>query len=406
MKTPVISILMALNALLFIIIGCDPIENGPRRSDTTGGTADRITGDGMQRHLYVSGISYPEGYDWRRDTAYGHVACNIFLMRDGKVTCQVTAGGNTGVAAAPDRHHIIDGHLYTEHTDKNQTVIQRDGKEILRYQGTESMRGMLTDNGKLLTLGQNTRGNGFSLRRNGKILFESEDGVILGSFSDKAYSASGALYFDEGRVCFSYFREKDGRRTWHFVEDGEDTPLQADGVSEIFDMRTMMGDRYAVAKLSNGAVPVLLSSSGKSDFSKSLRYHSAKDYRLSLSDGMVFFTGEYRNGQGTELTGFWGTDGLLASIVNDCRRFRYRDGRLEFLRTSCGKVISATYEGDTSFITGEWRAMTPQCLCWAEDGPVVALTAISGNESPAIWRGGTYTEVEVNGFLTGAAMGN
>ena len=85
MKTSLISMLMVLNTVLFILIGCDPLENGLRRSDTTTGTAERVTDDGEPKHLYVSGISYPEGYDWRRDTAYGRVECNIFLMRDGEV---------------------------------------------------------------------------------------------------------------------------------------------------------------------------------------------------------------------------------------------------------------------------------------------------------------------------------
>lgn len=385
---------------------CDPMENGPSRAETESGiTDDHLDGGTQKRHLYISGVSFPEGYDWRRDTAFGKVACNIFLIRDGEVVCNVPAGINGSADAAPDRHHIISGHLYTEHHEPSQTIIQRDGKEILRYRGDETMRGMLLEQGKLLTLGQNRYGHGFALRRNGKVLFSSDDGELLGSYSDKAYAESGALYDDDGTACFSYFSTREGRRSWHFVDGEEESLLDSDGLATVYDMRSMMGDHYAVAQLKGGKAPVLLGSGQASDLSEGLISSVSNDYRLGAFDGRIFIVGEHKP-YGTGTTGFWDEDGLITKIANDCRAFRYENGQFDYLKTSAGKVLSMTFKGQTSNIPGDWRLMTPQCLCWTGDGPVLALSDLWGRQHPAIWKNGSFTEVNVNGFLTGVGTGN
>lgn len=408
MKTSNRTLLLALPAIMIAIHGCDPIENGPSRSDTEMTTIEEDLGAAPAgKHLYVSGVSFPEGYDWRRDTAYGKVPCNIFLMRDGEIICRVAAGEEGHAETAPDRHHIIGGHLYTEHSDGLQTVIQRDGKEILRYKGDETIRGMLVRNGKILTLGQNRYSRGFALRSNGKIICSSGDGELLGSWSDKAYARSGALYDDNGTPCFSYFTEKDGKRTWHFVDGDEDIVLNSEGIAAVYDMRTMWKDHYAVAKMSDGRAPVVISSGGPSDLSRSLAAAASNDYRLSAWEDRIFIVGEYRSfGSTSGMTGFWDEDGLITRISNDCRSFRYMEGRLDYLKTSSGKVLSATFGGRTSPIQGDWCIMTPQCLCWTGDGPILALSDTGGKKSPAIWKDGVFDELDLNGFLTAVTTGN
>lgn len=409
MKTSTITrLFLALDMLLFCMIGCDPLENGPKRTDTEQNiTTD--TGSGSQeRHLYVSGISYPEGYDWRRDSAFGKVACNIFLMRDGEMVCSVPAGEAECAVADPDRHHIMGGHLYTEYSVNGQTVIQRDGKEILRYKGSETLKGMFIQDGKLLTLGQNRYAQGFSLRSQGKPLFTSEDGEIIGNYSDQAYAGSGALYEDEGRACFSYFTEEKGKRSWHYVEDGKDSALEYEGLSMVYDMRSFMGDRFAIVGLSGGKAPVLLSRGLPSDLSGSLQSGPANDYRLGIFEDRIFVVGKYGTGnKGGVYTGFWDEDGLITKTESDCKSFRYSLGHLDYLSVSSGKVKSATCGGVTTPVTGDWCIMTPQCLCWTENGPVLALSSTAGNTaSPALWEGGTVTEIGINGFLTGISLGN
>lgn len=393
---------------LALLSGCDPLENGPSRSETENNTIDENdTGNSQGRHLYVSGVSFPEGYDWKRDTAFGKVPCNIFLMRDGEMICKVPAGENGGAEAASDRHHIIGGHLYTEHSEPSQTVIQRDGKEILRYNGSETLRGMLIEKGKLLTLGQNRYGHGFALRRSGKVLFSSEDGEILGSYSDRAYARTGALYDDNGTACFSYFSVRDGKRSWHFVNGGEEAALEYSGISTVYDMKTMMGDHYAVAKLSDGSAPVLLGRGLPANLSGSLTASATNDYRLCLSDDRVLIVGEYRDsGLNPATTGFWDEDGLITKITGDCRTFRYKLGQLDYLKTNSGKVVSVSFNGKVSTIPGEWCVMTPQCLCWTDESPVLALSSQNGKQCPAIWKGGTLTEIDINGFLTGVTTGD
>jgi len=395
--------------LLAAMVGCDPLENGIRRSDTENNIIEDNDGDNNnEKHLYVSGVSFPKGYDWRRDTAYGKVPCNIFLMRDGEMVCSVPAGEEESATADPDGHHILGSHLFTEYSHNGQTVIQRDGKEILRYKGSETLRGMIIQDGKLLTLGQNRFGRGFTLRSQGKVLFSSDDGEILGSYSDQAYAGSGALYDDNGDACFSYFTEESGKRSWHFVENGKDSALDYDGLSTVYDMRSFMGDRFAIVRLSGGKAPVLLSNGIPNDLSGSLRSSPANDYRLGIYEDRVFVVGRYGTGSSDrDYTGFWDEDGLITKTESDCKAFRYSLGHLDYLSVSAGKVRSATFSGTTIPVQGTWCIMTPQCLCWTEEGPVLALSGTAGNmASPALWEGGTVTEIGINGFLTGVSMGN
>ena len=59
---------------------------------------------------------------------------------------------------------IREGHLYTDNLDGTETVIRRDGEELFRYPGRESLRGFLLVGGKVHTLGQNLDGDGFAYR--------------------------------------------------------------------------------------------------------------------------------------------------------------------------------------------------------------------------------------------------
>ena len=59
-----------LIGLLCAAVSCDPLMHGERRGDLGGGNARRQSGDSVGlNHIFVTGVDFPEGYDWRRDTA-------------------------------------------------------------------------------------------------------------------------------------------------------------------------------------------------------------------------------------------------------------------------------------------------------------------------------------------------
>jgi hypothetical protein len=134
------------------------------------------------KRILISGVEYPQGYDWVQDSGFGSTSAWILMFEGSQEVLRFPAGKGSIWSPDPDSHRIWDGHLYTFATAGNETVIGRDGAEILRYDGAESIRGFAVDGGHILTLGQ-TAGGGFSRRLDGKAVFSSESGLVQGSLA-------------------------------------------------------------------------------------------------------------------------------------------------------------------------------------------------------------------------------
>ena len=111
---------------------------------------------------YVTLLDYPDGYDWRADKEKGSVKCSLVVLANGIPMMRIPVGDTYEVASDPDMHRIIDGHVYTDFSTESETVIKKDGREIFRYSGRESICGMTVDSMNVHTLGQNRDGSGFS----------------------------------------------------------------------------------------------------------------------------------------------------------------------------------------------------------------------------------------------------
>ena len=57
-----------------------------------------------QDTLYVTGVEYPEGYDWVKDVEYGTVSCRLFLEKAGERIVEVPVGYSYETASDPDMH--------------------------------------------------------------------------------------------------------------------------------------------------------------------------------------------------------------------------------------------------------------------------------------------------------------
>ena len=171
------------------------------------------------KRILISGVEYPQGYDWVQDSGFGSISAWILMFEGSQEVLRFPAGKGSIWSPDPDSHRIWDGHLYTIATAGNETVIGRDGAEILRYDGAESIRGFAVDGGHILTLGQ-TAGGGFSRRLDGKAVFSSESGLVQGSL-DRGIPRSGALFQDNGHWYFTYIDK--GRL--HLVEDNAEVDI-------------------------------------------------------------------------------------------------------------------------------------------------------------------------------------
>lgn len=191
--------------------------------------------------LWFSAVRFPEDYDWQRDTAYGSVPFEIQLYRDYSPVLTLASGPDACFSPDPDRHHLLGGHLYTERTTGGQTRIGRDGNELFRVEGREFLSGLLEDGGDLYTLSRPGPDGGFTLRRNGEVLYSHPDGIPFGSLSDPAYGPTGALYLDGGEVVFC-FRARDGAILSHFqVRDAQVSRLIGILPVSVLDLRIRDG---------------------------------------------------------------------------------------------------------------------------------------------------------------------
>lgn len=205
--------------LLFLLLamGCHkslfPGEGGRRDNIDTHGDRQEYREPESIKSILVSGVEYPKGYDWVKDSDYRNTPAWILMFEGSQEVLRFPAGKGSLWNPDPDSHRIWEGHLYTFATERDETVIGRDGAEVLRYEGAESIRGFAVEGGHIITLGQK-EGGGFSRRLDGKAVFFSENGFVQGSL-DRGIPRSGALFRDNGHWYFTYIM--DGRL--HLVED-------------------------------------------------------------------------------------------------------------------------------------------------------------------------------------------
>ena len=190
----------ALFLLIFLLAACtrtplipgsprhahEPDAAYRRQSDSTGNPlADTPPGE----HVYLTAVRYPDGFNWELDTCAVEGTVWIDLYRDGQRILSIPAGDSVH----PDMHRFLHGHLYSDASTDTETVVLRDGEELFRFPGRESLRGFLVREDGIHTLGQDRDGDGFTWRVNGRELLRSETGTVLGTLDG---SGAGGLVED------------------------------------------------------------------------------------------------------------------------------------------------------------------------------------------------------------------
>ena len=290
---------------------------------------------------------------------------------------------------------IRDGHLYTDCVTESQTVVRRDGKELFRYEGRESLRGFLILDGKVHTLGQHLDREGFSYRIDGRAVWEKDEGVIVGTEDHPAFEG-GALYRDGDRICFSYVREGAGSREVHLVADGK--VVRSDVCPEalwIHDQRLIGGVLYRLEKRSAAWKDPTLVVDGKDRVPPPwYRGNSRKCQIVPAPDGVVVLG--YSRPKGTDIPMFW-VEGMGFPIVQreDVGAILYEDGLFAYVAPE----EAAVGERRIPF-PGRMRLLSRKCAVLLGGRLFLALTG-----SPDLLiAGGKETEIPVHGFLSGVRV--
>ena len=185
---------IAFIGLALLAAACirEPLFPGTPRSSHEPGTGrrDSLTTDAPPagEHVYLTAVRFPDGYDWEADTCAVDGDVWIDLYRDGQKVRSVPAGA----CVHPDMHRYLGGHLYMDWSTETETVVSRDGAELFRFEGREAVRGFLVREDGIHTLGQDRDGDGFTYRIDGRPVYRSETGAVLGG-PDAPGTPGGAL---------------------------------------------------------------------------------------------------------------------------------------------------------------------------------------------------------------------
>ena len=184
---------------------------GGRRPDSTA-TDTPLPGE----HVYLTAVRFPDGYAWDLDTCAVDGEVRIDLYRDGERVRSLPAGGSVH----PDMHRYMGGHLYLDWSTDTETIVSRDGAELFRFEGRESLRGFLVREDGVHTLGQDRDGSGFTYRIDGRILYRSETGAVLGG--PEASGTPGGAFSEAGEdVYYVCCLPSERGREFHVMRNAE-----------------------------------------------------------------------------------------------------------------------------------------------------------------------------------------
>lgn len=357
--------------------------------------------------LFVTAVAYPDGYDWRRDTARGDVRGRLLLlrMRDtpaGLANAQapfdtvlaLDAGAGRAVSLDPDRHQFAGGHLYTQCLTEAGTVWKRDGQTFLLSREREYLRGILDIGDGFYMLVQRLSGEGFVLRRNSKLLQEWASGRLHGSLGDPASGRGGALFADGGQVCFSY---EDGDGTWMLVRGREEQAVPLPRKMEhIFDLRCYDGQRYLVCRAADRKSPILFIDDRKEDWTAVIGTPAQlSGFHLYRSGGAVSVIGSLQlTYNQARYTARWQQGRLFDVRQGQCD---WLDGNAWVQRQN-GRIVGVHHAGTDYTLDGDGTLMMPACACATPDALLLALTRYGS--TPALWVNGRTIPIALNGFLT------
>ena len=184
---------------------------GGRRPDSTA-TDTPLPGE----HVYLTAVRFPDGYAWDLDTCAVDGEVRIDLYRDGERVRSLPAGASVH----PDMHRYMGGHLYLDWSTDTETIVSRDGAELFRFEGRESLRGFLVREDGVHTLGQDRDGSGFTYRIDGRILYRSETGAVLGG--PEASGTPGGAFSEAGEdVYYVCCLPSERGREFHVMRNAE-----------------------------------------------------------------------------------------------------------------------------------------------------------------------------------------
>lgn len=332
--------------------------------------------------IYICGVRVPDGYDWQKDTALGIGRGELVLLKDMKEIVSFSTGYAECVGTDPDTHHLIDGHLYTEFSTDTRTIIKRDGGTVTSFEGREFLSGLVIRDGDVYSLGRRRSGYGFTYRKNGEVLLDRQSGMVFGSFLDPSYPHTGALYEDDGSICFAYMEENTS--SVHLVVDGSDRILGRYGWNPAeCDVKMYGGQPYAAGIAGYGGIEYI-PPSGRTYVASGYVWENCC---IVPSETGMFLAGNIA-GYGRMRSAVYSIAAQSAGIYEfEDYDIRCRDGTVT--------LSPVSYQG--------YHCFSRMCLAHCGKDDYAVLSPEDGS-NPVLRKNGEDVEIGINGYLTGVEI--
>ncbi len=385
--------------LLLLSFACTPdpgLFPGRDRSRTE--EWPRIRKDGLDTDetrppdtlVYVLAVEYPESYDWERDTASGSAECRLSLYLGKEQILSLKAGAVEGISPDPDMARIRDGHLYTDFSTDTETLIKKDGVELFRYSGRESIRGFLVRGDHVHTLGQSRSGSGFSYRIDGKEIFRRDIGTVLGDGDHPGFDG-GALWEEDGRICFSFVRKETEGLTVFLVADGEvEREDRLPGTVLVHDQRRIGGVLYRVENRKGGQPNPVIVSGDRERYGLPFAGTAARKCLIYRNGKDISVTGYFRI-NGEDLPYYWIDGSWKPATPRETASIFFGEGELAILHRD-----RFLFKGQVTPLITRQRLISPRCITVTGGRLYAALTG----KPCSLYAGDFRFDYPIHGFLS------
>lgn len=352
------------------------------------------SGSDLKRTCYVTAMDYKDGYDWRKDLDRGVVKCSLVVFADGRPVMKIAVADRYETSSDPDMHRVVNGHLYTDFSTLDETVVKKDGKDIFRYPGREQIVGFCVQDEGVYTLGVSRSGNGFSCRLNGEVLLERDSGYPFHH-----------LQVVEGKACFGFCEtvlsgEKHLERYW-WAENGDVSQIAVrEDVVKVWDIASHEGKLCWIGSLVGVPYPVLVTDDKMEtiDMPSDAKMLS---FSLKTSGQNVYVEGMYSIGDQSYGSLWCGSDCLMTTDAGGS----LAASTVEEEGICC--VVNPSVGSNSGYVyhCGEIMSLPEGYVCMG-DGATSAINGMfnvglsSLNEDrPVLWRDGLLDTLNVNGFI-------
>lgn len=395
--------MMVSVCLSFMALSCGITEIGGNSADRPsgghiwGGMDSAQEGvSGLHTTCYVTALDYQKGYDWRSDQAVGSVKCSLVVYADNVPVMKLPVGDEYEVSSDPDMHRIVDGNLYTDYSTDKETVIKKNGRQLFRYLGRESICGFEIIGHDIYTLGQSREGPGFSFRKNGEAVVSREDGYVMGGLVNSGDS-----------LCFAFYEQiktSDGHVGRYYASVGGKVSQIAvrDDIVNIWDALVLRDKVIYIASLVGIPTPVVFD--GKSMISLSIPVGATVVSCRFCPSGESYIIEtlcRYSNGKGANVLYHNGKVAVAFSGDVTVSALTMYDGGIfcAMNPVSSNDAGSIYCSGETYQMPEGYNVMGDDCVNVIDGIMHVGLSSIEG-KCPIIWRDGHIDSLKINGYLS------